>query len=144
LLRLDDFYPGWEGLDAGSAAVPGILRNHRWRSWNWEADRPGEWQDIDPGLPLLIEGVGALSRESRPLAHFAMWVELDAESRKARALARDGDAFAAHWDRWAAQEESFIARERPDALADVVVDGTDVTTDVFRWRALLDPDRVGE
>ena len=34
LVRLDDLYPGWDGLDAGSAAVPGILTDFRWRAWD--------------------------------------------------------------------------------------------------------------
>jgi hypothetical protein len=28
-----------------------------------------------------------------------------------------------HWDAWAAQEKRLFDRERPDVLADVVVDG---------------------
>ncbi|CAN5253034.1 AAA family ATPase [soil metagenome] len=123
LLRLDDLYPGWGGLDAGSAAVPGILRTHTWRSWDWDADAPGPWRDLDADRPLVVEGVGAISRASRPLAGAALWVELDAATRKHRALARDGDAFAAHWHDWAAQEERFIAREHPRDLADAVIDG---------------------
>lgn len=126
LLRLDDLYPGWDGLDAGSAAVAGILAENRWRSWDWASDAPGVWHELDPQRPLVVEGVGALSRASRPLADRAIWVELDAATRKARALRRDGDAYAPFWDRWAAQEEAFIARERPRDLADLVVDGTDV------------------
>jgi hypothetical protein len=48
-------------------------------------------------------------------------VELDEATRKRRALARDGEAYAPYWDRWAAQEAAFIAREHPQALADRVV-----------------------
>jgi hypothetical protein len=122
LVRLDDLYPGWDGLDAGSAAVPGILTEFRWRAWDWAADRPGVWHDLDPERPIVIEGVGAISRASRLLATRAIWVELDDETRKIRALERDGDAYAPHWDRWAAQELVFIARENPRALADTIVE----------------------
>ena len=69
----------------------------------------------------MIEGCGALSRANRALASFGIWVELDDESRKRRALARSGDDYAPHWDRWAAQEGAFIAREQPRGLADVVI-----------------------
>ena len=122
LVRLDDLYPGWDGLDAGSVVVPAILTDHRWRAWDWSADRPGAWHELDPARPILVEGVGALSRASRPLADLTLWVELDDATRKRRALARDGDTYAPHWDRWAEQEERFIARENPRALADVIVD----------------------
>jgi len=39
-----------------------------------------------------------------------------------RALERDGQQYESHWDDWAAQEERFIAREHPQALADLVID----------------------
>ncbi len=121
LVRLDDLYPGWDGLDAGSAAVAGILTDLRWRAWNWAADEPGDWHELDPGRPIIVEGVGAISRASRPLADRAIWGEPDDATRKQRALARDGDTYAPHWDRWAAQELTFIARECPQELADEVV-----------------------
>jgi uridine kinase len=116
VVRLDDLYPGWGGLDAGSAAVPGILQSLRWQSWDWEAGRPGDWHILDPDRPVIVEGVGAISRASRPFADLAIWVELDDATRKRRALARD-PYFAEHWDDWADQEEKFMARELPRQLA---------------------------
>ena len=68
--------------------------------------------------PLIIEGCGALSRANRALADVGIWVELDEATRKRRALARDGEAYAPYWDRWAAQEVAFIAREHPQSLAE--------------------------
>ena len=42
--------------------------------------------------------------------------------RRARALARDGAVYAPHWDRWAAQEDALLARERTSERADVELD----------------------
>ncbi len=123
LLRLDDVYPGWDGLDAASAEVPAIVHTHRWRAWDWANNRPGSWHELDPARPLVIEGVGALTRQSKPLTDVSIWVSLDDDTRKARALARDGEAFAPHWDRWAQHELALIARENPQQLADLVIDG---------------------
>jgi predicted kinase len=123
LVRLDDVYPGWDGLEAASLMVPGIIDANRWRRWDWAAGEPAEWHDLDPHRPLVIEGCGSLSRANRALATFGIWVELDEPTRKARALARDGDAYAPYWDRWAAQERAFFERERPDRLADTVLEG---------------------
>jgi hypothetical protein len=130
LIRLDDIYPGWDGLAAASEHI----REHVleplaaggepcWRRWDWAADAPAEWHGLDPSRPLLIEGCGALSRSTRALASFALWVELDPQTRKRRALSRDGDAYRPHWDRWAAQEQEFIEREHPASLADLLIDG---------------------
>ena len=41
--------------------------------------------------------------------------------RRTRALARDGETFAPHWDRWAAQEEDYLARHAPRAAADLIL-----------------------
>ena len=126
LVRLDDIYPGWGGLEAGSrhvhdsvlaASAPG------WQRWDWEADAPAEWHALDVSRPIIVEGCGALSRANRALATVGIWVELDEPTRKARALARDCEAYAPHWDAWAAQEAAFIAREAPQKLADLVVEG---------------------
>lgn len=138
LLRLDDFYPGWSGLDAGSAALPDILLTHRWRSWDWRAEAAGQWRALDPSRPLVVEGVGAISRASRPLADAALWVDLDAATRRQRALDRDGDTFAPHWDDWAEQEERFIAREGPEQLADARIDGGSSVAALAAARVALD------
>jgi len=142
LVRMDDLYPGWDGLEAGSRAVTALLTTGRWRAWNWATSAPGEWHEVDLGRPLIVEGCGALSRANRALARYGVWVGLDDATRKTRALARDGEEYAPHWDDWAAQEWTFIRRELPIALADELVDGHDVTRDVERWRGIVDPARV--
>ncbi|GAA1215727.1 AAA family ATPase [Rhodoglobus aureus] len=123
LIKLDDFYPGWDGLDAASAMVPRILSSLRWQEWDWVTNEAGEWHELDGNRPIVVEGVGALSRASKPLADHTIWVELDDSTRKKRALERDGETYAPHWERWARQELLFIAREKPKALADEIRDG---------------------
>ena len=41
--------------------------------------------------------------------------------RYRRAIDRDGEAFAREWDRWALQEDAYLASDSPAAAADVVV-----------------------
>lgn len=126
LVRLDDVYPGWHGLAAGSALVHDeVLAGDppRWTRWDWAAGRPAETHALDPSRPVVVEGCGALSRANRALADLGVWVELEDGPRKERALARDGEAYAPYWDLWAAQEEEFLARENPRSLADLVVRG---------------------
>ena len=145
LVRLDELYPGWGGLEAGSRAVhDDILASDapRWRRWDWHAGEYAEWHQLDPALPLVIEGCGALSSDNHALATFGIWVALDTETRKRRALERDAATYAPHWDEWAAQEDAFLTRENPAAHADAVIDGVDVTRGLARWRAVLDAARV--
>ena len=69
----------------------------------------------------MCEGVGALSVAARPLLDLAVWLELETPARRSRALARDGETYAPHWERWAAHEEAYLARHGPRAAADLVV-----------------------
>lgn len=121
LVSLDEVYPGWDGLEAGADAVPGIIRVGRWRRWDWVADAPGAPARIERNGSLIVEGCGAISRASRALADHAWWIDRDELERKERALGRDGDAYAPYWERWAAQEEAFARRERSPALADLIL-----------------------
>lgn len=124
LVRLDDLYPGWDALEAGSVRVrEDVIGLRRWHRWDWASSALAEEHVIDPRRALVVEGSGSLSRANRSLANLGVWVELDEPTRKARALTRDGDAYAPHWDEWAAQEQRFFERERPDRLADLVIPG---------------------
>jgi uridine kinase len=123
VVRLDDIYPGWDGLEPASERVRSdVLLANRWQRWDWASDARAEWHELDPRRALVIEGSGSLSRANRELATFGVWVEVDESTRKARALARDGSTYEPHWDGWAAQEQRFFDRERPDLLADYVID----------------------
>lgn len=121
LVSLDDLYPGWGGLAAGSAAVPGLITGDGYRSWDWGRSSPGPWRRIDRGRALVVEGCGAITPASAALAGLTIWVELDAAQRRHRALARDGATFAVHWDDWAAQEAAHWLVDRPRDLADLMV-----------------------
>jgi uridine kinase len=135
VLHLDDLYPGWNGLAAASAQVPGIIQSGRWQRYDWATASLAEWHELSDA-DLIIEGCGALSRASRELCDFALWVEHPADARRVRALRREPD-FASHWDAWARQEDEHIARENPRSLADAIVDGAKVSVGLAQWRAML-------
>ena len=84
-------------------------------------------------VDLIVEGCGALTPTNRRLATAGVWLDLDASQRRLRALARDGETFAPHWERWAAQERAHWAANRPADLADVVVAGERITTRHLDW-----------
>ncbi len=119
----DTICPGWDGLAAAAAAVPTLIRGGEVTSWDWEADRPGGPLAVDPRCPLIIEGCGAITAASSELATLRVWVETPQDRRRERALARDGEIFAPHWQQWADQEAEHWRRDRPRELADVVIDG---------------------
>jgi len=126
LVRLDDIYPGWGGLAAASRmVVDDVLLRSAWTRWDWQTSEPAERHTLDRSAPLIVEGCGAISRGSMPFATTAIWVELDAATRRRRALARDGETYRPYWELWAAQEEEHLALETPERRAALVLSGTD-------------------
>lgn len=127
VVRLEDIYPGWDGLETASRHIAEYVldtENPRWRRFDWVLGEPAEWHSLDRLRPLVVEGCGALSRANRALATFGIWIELDQATRQRRALQRDGEMFSPHWERWASHEAEFAAREHPAAQADLILDGT--------------------
>ena len=129
VIALDSLYPGWDGLDDGAErALEGILRPHgrgllgAWRRWDWDRGEEAETHAVDPALGVIVEGSGILRPSTARLADIRIWVESGESSRKARALARDGDSYRPHWDRWAAQERRHLERDRPRELATRVIE----------------------
>jgi uridine kinase len=124
-VALDSFYPGWGGLEVGSAMVRNVLDPaiSEYRRWDWKRNQAAERHKVSSKRDIVIEGSGCMSRANRELATFGLWIRLDEATRKRRALERDGAANHQNWDRWAAQEQAFFARERPDLLADAIMDG---------------------
>ncbi|MFC4242828.1 ATP-binding protein [Gryllotalpicola reticulitermitis] len=126
LVRLDDLYPGWGGLSAGSRHVADDLLAPltrtgigRWRAWDWAAGRPGAWHEVSAQRPLVVEGCGALSRAAARHADLAVWLTADDDLRRRRALERDRGAFDAHWQMWDEQFTRFTRTQHPIALADL-------------------------
>lgn len=131
LVRLDDLYPGWGGLEAGSRMIAGELLAPlrrtglgRWRGWDWAAGRPAGRHEVRADRPVVIEGCGALSQASARHADLAIWLTADESVRKRRALERDRGAFDTHWEMWDAQFRRFVRAQHPLALADLVLDAT--------------------
>jgi uridine kinase len=129
LVALDSFYPGWDGLAEGTRLTrEWLLVPHaagadvRWRRFDWEARAFAEEHVVPAGRPLIVEGAGAFTPEARALVDLAVWVDAPEASRRRRALERDGDAYAPHWQRWAAQERRHIEEHDPRGSADLVLD----------------------
>lgn len=124
LVSLDDAYPGWHGLAAASNWVwQTILRpdDPGHPTWDWEQNCTSGWVSLDPCLPIIVEGCGALSRQSAPLASSRIWYEMDPDARRERALGRDGETYRPWWKIWAEQEAAHWRANRPWELADLIV-----------------------
>lgn len=126
LVRLDDIYPGWDGLDAAAAHLTEHVLRPRsegrpaaWRRWDWVENAAAEWHPVDPALPLVVEGCGALAAANVTLSDVRVWLDAEDAVRKRRAIARDGAVFSEHWSQWQGEWEAYRARESPDRWADI-------------------------
>ena len=128
VVSLEGLYGGWDGLERGiDLLVSEVLkplaagRAARVPRYDWVA---GEWADpllLEPPEVLIAEGVGAGAGRAAAFESLLVWLEVPAPTRKKRALDRDGETFAPHWDQWAAQEDQLLARERTPDRADIII-----------------------
>jgi len=128
VVSLEDLYGGWDGLEHGiDLLVSEVLeplaagRTARVPRYDWTARAWGEPVAVEPPDVLIVEGVGAGARRAAVYESVLVWLEAPSAVRKKRALERDGDVFAPHWERWAAQEEAMLARERTPERADLIL-----------------------
>lgn len=127
VLHTDDLLGGWDGLPGLAATVEAVLaplaagRGGRWRRWDWLASAWAETHEVRPGGLLVLEGVGSWSPRIAPLVTLLVWLDAPADVRRSRALARDGDVFAPHWEAWARDESAVLARDGTREHADLVV-----------------------
>lgn len=129
IIGMDELYPGWGGLAAGSASLPGVLRSTAYRRYDWGRGAFGDEVAISPGVPLIVEGCGSLTAASLAAARErgitrTVWIECPESLRRERAFARDGEMFIPHWEDWAEQERTHFASARPKDLAQETVHQT--------------------
>jgi uridine kinase len=126
VIHLDDLYPGWDGLQLGveylqrSVLTPLSKREvAHYQLFDWVSGERREWREFGGGTPLIVEGCGAINRNSIESADLSVWLEETEQTRKERWMGREGND--THWAQWAAQELDFYARERSAELAARVI-----------------------
>ena len=128
VVHLDDSSPGWDGL---AAEAPG--RDHAgaradregqpaaYRTWSWVRDEWHGTHSVAPSRFLVVEGCGAASCPPGRMPPCASSSRPTVSCGCAR-LARDGEAYRPHWERWAAQEARLYAADGTRQRADLVID----------------------
>lgn len=129
VVHMDDLYPGWDGLVEGVERLGRLVlaplatgRPARYRVWDWHA---GDWGDewiLVPVPVLIVEGCGSSALPAGAFAGLRVWMDAALGVRLARGLARDGESFRPHWERWAAQERSLFAHDQTRRRAHLVIE----------------------
>jgi uridine kinase len=118
-LRLDELRSALRSLKAG--------RSVRHRPYDWDRDHFHPETVIDPGV-VLVEGLGALRFQLRPLYDFAIWIEGRHSTRIDRIVSRDGGRYLDLWvGQWLKLEEAYVAAEEPWKGVDLYVAGADIS-----------------
>lgn len=128
ILNTDQLYHGWDGLaDGAQRLVDDVLlplsedRAATVRPWDWGSSSEGEQRELPGCETLIVDGAGCASRAAAPLLSMIIWLDADPALRQRRALERDGEMFAPHWQSWAAQERELFGREQTRERADLVI-----------------------
>ncbi len=128
VLHTDEMLAGWRGLpglaDTLTALLVPLARDEAssWRRWDWHASAFTEVVPVAapaPGAVVVVEGVGAAVGRHRSLASLVVWVEAEAELRRARGRERDGEEQQPYWDQWLLDEADLHARARTRENADL-------------------------
>ncbi|MHA6624775.1 uridine kinase [Pseudonocardia sichuanensis] len=147
VLHMDDIYPGWDGL---AAAVPllhdqvvgplAAARAARYRPYDWHRGEFAQPRELGTPPVLVVEGAGSGARVVAARAVLLVWIDAPREERYRRGIARDGDTYRPHWERWARQEAAHFAEEGTAERADFRVDGaSEVPHDPAREVVLAAP-----
>lgn len=117
----------WDRLE--SQVLRPLSQRHpaRYQRYDWREDILAEWHMIPPGHCVVVEGVYSMQKRFASYYNFTIWVETPRSLRFSRGLARDGDGPEARymWEKvWMPREDNYVAREHPEARADLVIDGS--------------------
>ena len=129
IVHTDDFASWDEPLDWWPRLLEDVLRpltagrTARHQRYDWERGTREEWIETAASRVVILEGVSSSRVAFRPYLSFTIWVETPRSIRLERGLARDGHDTLPLWKQWIIAEDGYIAAERPDLAADLVVAG---------------------
>lgn len=128
IVHMDELYPGWDGLaEAVDLVTDQVLeplsRGGRaaYRVWDWARGEWGPTAAVPTTDLLVLEGCGSSVGRAGEYAALRVWVDADEQVRHQRGIERDGEIFAPHWERWAAQELKLFGPDRTAERADLTV-----------------------
>ena len=134
IVHTDDFATWENPVDWWPDVIAKVLeplaagRSASYRPTSWGGPER-ERVVIEPADIVFVEGVTAARASFRPYLAYSIWVETPRELRLRRGLDRDGQDALSDWEGWMAEEDAYVARERPADHADTVLPG-----DADLWR----------
>jgi uridine kinase len=97
----------------------------RYQRFDWDSQALEEWHDVPATGIVLLDGVYSTREEIAPFLDQRTWVSVARDLGIERGIDRDGEESRDWWyTDWLEDEDRYILTERPEDLADVVIDGT--------------------
>ncbi len=131
VIHVDDFArpdrQGWEQHRFVDQVLRPIRsgRPGRYQRWHFATNTPAEWVDVQPGRPIIVEGVSSTDVRLGVPWDFTVWLDAPAELRLQRARSRDGEPMLDRWlTDWIPSEEAYVAAQAPQNRVDLIIDAT--------------------
>ena len=131
VVAVDDFAradrPDWHRELFTAAVIEPLLAGGpaRYQRWDLGTDTGLDWVVVQPGRPLVVEGVSSTDVRVPVPWDLVLWVDVPELVRRARIAARDTGVLLQRWEReWWPSEQAYALSQQPWLRADAVVDGT--------------------
>jgi uridine kinase len=132
VIHMDDLYQGWEDALSKQFEVNLLnwiikpLRQGRQielQKYNWVTSTQGEIIKIEPSNYLILEGVGSINDETKALASFKIWLEVEKDLGLARVLSRDGEQIRTEMIEWQKKETEYFEANSTKSICDIWING---------------------
>jgi uridine kinase len=128
VVHVDDFARpglwGWERDRFVQQVVEPLVagRPARYQRWDYVDDRGLDWVEIPVGVPVIVEGVSATDRRLVVPWDIMIWLDVSAEERHKRILARDSEVQLQRWQSdWWPSEQAYEREQRPQSRPGMIV-----------------------
>ncbi|MFE4545670.1 aminodeoxychorismate synthase component I [Arthrobacter sp. NPDC056727] len=128
VISLKDLYSGWDGLVEGihrcdKTVLDPLLQGRpvKWLAWDWAAGEYSQERVTEPADFVILEGTGAGAAPLRAHCEVVVWIEASGAPACRNDMGSRDKGDAAHWKRWAVQEDALYSSDDVSLAASIVV-----------------------
>lgn len=95
------------------------------QQYDWNLDCLTGWHDVPAQGVVVVEGLYSTRRELAHFYDFKIWLDTPRSIRLRRRGERDGQMARDSWvEHWMKGEDDYVKHHRPNAFADLILDGS--------------------
>lgn len=128
IVQMDDFYFkdhfDWQRLKMQVLQPLSENLVSKYQRYNWQTENLAEWNKIEVGGIVIVEGVYSTRSELAGFYDYKIWVETPREVRLQRGIERDGELMRKMWENvWMPEEDFYAENDLPRERADLIING---------------------